>query len=621
MAIHKPDLSVAKTLTCKACKLEFLPIVKNLKGYGRDKAKADFRAGLNVALLAFPQSMAYAVIAGLPIHYGLYTSVVAGIVGPLFSGSRFLVHGSTNATAVLFFASMLSLGLPQEQILALVPLIMFMVGVFLVVGALIGVANLIQFVSRSVITGYITAAAFYIIVNQMSKVLGVHIEVERGFTLFELAWKTLLSFPSSHAPTVVLSGVTAAVYWLLKRHAPSWPNVAITLVMMSALGWGLNEIVAGGALSSHWGEIAHLEAISASSWKVHLPHFSTVDVNMVAQTALVLAFLCILEAASVGKSVAARAGEKLDTGKEIMGVGMGNIASAFLGGMPVSGSPVRSQLNWASGATTAMAALTGGIIVGIGVFTLGPLTRFIPTCALGTVVVFIGASLINRRVIRVVVKSTRSDALTFAVTFIAAMLVRLDFAIILGTATSIVLFLRKAAVPQLVEYGANEEGVLGPIETPEVQPEGRQTIAVMHVEGDLFFGAAELFRDQMRRICEDKGLKIIILKLRNAYHLDATSILALEELISYMRENDRTLLVSEAREPTLDIFRRSGLFDMVGEENIFPDDLQNSTMPTARALKRAKTLLKTKQAHISIVLGVQKRFDKQPAPAKGDSKQ
>jgi sulfate permease, SulP family len=114
----------------------------------------------------------------------------------------------------------------------------------------------------------------------------------------------------------------------------------------------------------------------------------------------------------------------------------------------------------------------------------------------------------------------------------------------------------------------------------------------------------------MRRICEDKDLKIIILKLRNARNLDATSIMALEELVGYMRENGRTLLVSEAREETLRIFERSGLADVVGRENIFPDDLSNSTMPTARALRRAKELLNTRNARISIMLGVQKRIDK-----------
>jgi SulP family sulfate permease len=559
---------------------------------------------MNVALLAFPQSMAYAVIAGLPIFYGLFTEIVAGIVGPIFSGSRFLIAGATNATAVLFFATVLSLGLAPDQVLVIIPLLLFMVGFFLIAGALMGVGNFIQFVSRSVITGYITAAAFYIIVNQFSKVIGVHVEMERGFSLFGLAWKTVLAIPRASIPAVLLSCITGGVYWLMQRRLPKWPNVAIVLVLMSVLAIFLNQAIAstgmfGGA------PLAHLDAISVSSWKLHVPEFSISGISLLAESALVIAFLCMLEASSVGKSVAARAGEKFDVGTEILGVGAANIASSLWGGMPVSGSPVRSQLNWSSGGHTALAPIVSGVLVSIGVFILGAYTRFIPTCVLGTLIVFIGFTLLNKHVIRVVVKSTRSDAVVFFVTFGAALVVRLDFAIILGTVTSIALFLRKAASPQLVEYGTTESGELAPIAKPELTPDGRQTIAVMHVEGDLFFGAAELFRDQMRRICEDKGLKIIILKLRNAHNLDATSILALEELIRYMRENDRTLLVSEAREETLRIFERSGLMKLVGRENIFPDDPQNSTMPTARALRRAREIMHTKDARISIILGVE----------------
>jgi sulfate permease, SulP family len=614
MALHNSDLNKLASSTCKFCKLDFLPIKRSFRNYNSKKAAADLKAGINVALLAFPQSMAYAVIAGLPIFYGLFTEIVSGIVGPIFSGSRLLIAGSTNATAVLFFGAILTLGLTPDQTLAIVPLLLLMVGAFLIVGSLIGVANLIQFVSRSVIIGYITAAAFYIIVNQASKVIGVHVEVASGFTLFGLAWKTLLSIPFAHPPTLILSGVTAACYWMMQKHFPKLPNVAIVLIFMSALGVVFNNAIAHSDMFAAWGQIAHLDSISVSSWKLHTPHFSLSEISLIAQTALVLAFLCTLEAASVGKSLAARSGEKFDAPTEIIGVGAANIASAFWGGMPVSGSPVRSQLNWSSGAHTALAPIVSSLFVAVGVFCVGPLTCYIPTCALGTLIVFIGFSLINRHVIRVVIKSTKSDALVFLVTFAAALLVRLDFAIILGTVTSIVLFLRKAAVPQLVEYGANESGVLAPLDKPQESQDGRQTIAVMHVEGDLFFGAAELFRDQMRRICEDKDLKIIILKIRNAHNLDATSILALEELIRYMRENDRTLLVSEARAETLRIFERSGLTELIGKENIFPDDPQNSTMPTARALRRAKEIMHTKDARISIVLGVQKRMDK---PAEG----
>ena len=612
MAQGASATSSGESVTCKSRWFEIVPLCRALSGYNRHKGAADLKAGVNVALLAFPQSMAYAVIAGLPIFYGIFTEIVAGLFGPVFSGSRFIIAGATNATAVLFFATVMTLGLSPGELLGVVPLLLFLVGIFILLGSAVGVANFIQFVSRSVIIGYITAAALYIIVNQSAKVFGVTLHETGPVPLFTRAWDTIVALPSAHPAALVLSGVTAAVYWIFQKHFPRLPNVAIVLVLMSFLCVAFNWAVAASPTLSAHGPIQRLDAIHLSSWKLHLPEFRRESITTLFETALVLAFLCTLEAVSVGKSVAARAGEKLDVARELRGIGAANLASSLWGGMPVSGSPVRSQLNWNSGANTPLAPILSSVIVCCGLLAVGPLVRFIPVCVLGTLIVFVGVTLINRRVIRVVVKSTRGDAVVFAVTFLAALFLRLDIAIVIGTALSIVLFLRKAAVPQLIEYGATESGALAPVEKPEI-PDGRQTIAVMHVEGDLFFGAAELFRDQMRRICEDKGLKIIILKLRNAHHLDATSILALEELIRYMREQDRVLLVSEAGNETMRIFERSGLADLVGRENIFPDDLQNPTLPTAKALRRARVLMQTRNAHISIVLGVQKR---ETSPAK-----
>ena len=153
--------------------LQLFPIRDSLRGYDAGKAKGDLRAGLNVALLAFPQGMAYAAIAGLPIQYGIFASAIAAMLGPLFSGSRFIILGPTNATSVLVFASFLSLGIfaPGEKV-AMISLIVLLSGIFLVLGAFLKVANLIQYISRSVVTGYITAAAIYIIVNQLRKALG-----------------------------------------------------------------------------------------------------------------------------------------------------------------------------------------------------------------------------------------------------------------------------------------------------------------------------------------------------------------------------------------------------------------------------------------------------------------
>jgi SulP family sulfate permease len=313
----------------------------------------------------------------------------------------------------------------------------------------------------------------------------------------------------------------------------------------------------------------------------------------------------VLEGTSIGKSLASRAGQKLDSNQEMLGMGLANIGCALYQGMPASGSLTRSQLNWNSGAATPLASIISGLLCAIGAYALGPYIKYIPVSVLGVLVIAIGLSLINRHVLRVVWNATGSDRIVFITTFAAALLIRLDFAIILGTGTSVLLFLRKAAQPELTEFSPDGEGQLAPAGSGS--PSSAPEISIVHVEGDLFFGASELFRDQMRRVCEKPALKVVLLKMRNAYHLDATSVLALEELVRYMREQDRTLLVSEVRKDAVRIFKNSGLIDIIGRENIFPDNPSNPTLATAKALKHAMQFMGTRDADVHIYLGKSKK--------------
>jgi SulP family sulfate permease len=578
--------------------LNYFPLRQSLRGYNPTKAKGDLRAALNVALLAFPQGMAYAAIAGLPIQYGIYASAVAAMLGPVFSGSRFIVLGPTNATSVLVFASFLSLGVSADEKIALISLTVLLSGIFLVLGAFLKVANLIQYISRSVVTGYITAAAIYIIVNQLKKALGFEITLPQGSTFLTVIWLTLKGLPATHWPTLILSLLSFGLYWLLDRRYKLLPNVAIVLVAMSFAGYILNIFLQH---STGLAPISTLAAIDATKWHFSFPSFSGDLIGKMASVSLIIAFLSVLEGTSIGKSLASRAGQKLDSNQEMLGMGIANIGCALYQGMPASGSLTRSQLNWVSGAYTPMASIISGLICAIAAYSLGPFTRFIPVNVLGVLVIAIGLSLINRHVIRVVWNATGSDRLVFATTFLAALFIRLDFAIILGTGTSVLLFLRKAAQPELTEFTQDEEGLLTPLKNQD--QEATPEISIVHVEGDLFFGASELFRDQMRRVCEKSSLKIVVLKMRNAYHLDATSVLALEELIRYMREQDRTLLITEVRKDAIRIFKNSGLIEVIGRENIFPDNPSNPTISTAKALKRAMQLMGGKEADIRIYLG------------------
>ena len=197
-----------------------------------------------------------------------------------------------------------------------------------------------------------------------------------------------------------------------------------------------------------------------------------------------------------------------------------------------------------------------------------------------------------------VINTTKSDSITFFVTFITGLVFALDFAIYVGAACSIALFIKKVANPEIVEYAFDKKGRLGKLRKKEERSD--LEVSIVHVEGELFFGAAELFRDQMRRVSDAENLKVVIMKLRNAHNLDATSCMALEELIKYMNERDRILLVSEVRPDTMRILKNSGLVDIIKTRNLFPDEETNPTLSTAKALKRAKEIIGDRDTKVSI---------------------
>lgn len=573
--------------------LDFFPLRKSLSGYQNDfkgHLVGDTRAGFNVALLAFPQGMAYALIAGLPIQYGIYGSAIAAMVAPIFAKSHYITLGPTNATSVMLLSAFASLGIAGTQMLSLVPLLILMVGLFVVVGAYFKVANFVQYISRSVITGYITAAALLIIANQIPKALGLSLP-RKGATFYDSITLIASSIETVHWITVGISLVTVVLYVWLDRFFKALPNVAICLVTLSLLA----ALTVG-----HDTGVAFLSGINAADWSFQAPALSLANIQLLASPALAIALLCILEGISIGKSLAAKTGARLNANQAMFSIGMANISCAFFSGMPASGSLTRSSLSATSGGRSVLASYISGAIVFIGAFVLGPYTRFIPQCTLAVLVIAIGISLLNKHAIRIVTRSTKSDAIVFGSTFISGLLMPLDMAIYIGVGISIILFLKKVARPEMIEYAFNQEGYLAEVETPEQR--STPEVSIVHVEGELFFGAADLFRDQMRRICEDPNLKIVVLKMRNAHNMDATAVMALEELLLYMAEKKRYLILSEVKTDLIRVLKNSGIYDTIEARNIFTDEPSNPTLSTAKALKRAKIHLGDTLANVSIYI-------------------
>ena len=564
--------------------LEVFPLRHQLRGYSKNQFLADLYAGLNVALLAFPQGMAYAMLAKLPIQYGVYCSAIAAVVAPIFSRSSLMVVGPTNATAVMLLSVFLTLP-PEIDRVTATALLVFLVGLLLLLGAIFQVASLLKFISRSVIIGYITGAALLIIANQLHHTIGT--PIGDASTMLDVLWQTAQSASQTDWVALGLALATFAAIYAVRKCPWRLPDAVIALVFASLVAVGL------GAMG--W-TAPMVAGMPAGDWKFTPPPFSGQLFFLLMGPALAVGFLAAMESTVMARTMAARTGESTRPNQEMLSLGVANLTAGLFSGMPASGSLTRSALNGSSGGTTSMASIFSGLFCAAGAFFLGPLTAYIPKAALAALVIAVALSLIDFRRIRVALRATKSDAAVLLTTFLATLFTPLDFAIFLGVAVSIALFLHKVSSPQLVEYGFNEEGNLGQTSKEQRDPH----IAIIHVEGELFFGAADLFREEIRRVSHDPDLRILILRMRNARHLDATSLLALEELIVSMQRSGRYLILSGASKEVYRILRNTGVLNVLGRDNFFLASPANPNLATRHALLRARALLGEEKVEVRI---------------------
>ncbi len=591
-----------------------LPFLGSLRRYNLEKFGHDSHAAFNVTLLAVSQAIAFASIAGLPVVYGVLCTGVAALVAPLFAASRHTIMGPTNATAFMLFSFFSVNPALAGRWSDLIPLLVLMVGIFATLGSLLRVADLMQFVSRSVLVGYISGAAVLILSNQLAHLLGVGgwISDDASASLVGLVMGLIKALPHTDWISVFIGAVTMIVYYSLNRWKPHWPVFAISLVLASACF--------GSLIRFHIGPFEGAATFVTFGMNDLMPRLPNLvregvfnDISALLGLSLAVAFLATLENTLMAKALASRSGDHADVNQDMFSVGMANLASAFAGGMPASGSLTRSALNFESGARTRFASLFSGVLsLGLAFFIAAsagwgvPLIDYIPKAALSALVIVLSFSLFSPRNIRICLRSTSDDAVVLVVTFVATLLAPLHVAIFIGVAVSISLFLRKASRPHLVEYEFSDAGELR--EMGEKRKRPIPAISIVHVEGDLFFGAAELFRTQMQRSVSDPAIQIIVLRLKNARHLDATSVMALEDLIRFMRDKGRHLLVSGASRDVYRVLKHSGVLQTLqdgcdrkaGESNLFLTNPRNPNLSTRGALKRAQQLLGTDKADIRI---------------------
>jgi SulP family sulfate permease len=551
-----------------------------------------------------PQAIGFALILGLPPMPVIVSVVVGGFFSSLFFSSHYHVFGPTTSVCLIIAATITAntnLGLHP---LALAAYLAFLIGLAQFLAGLLNFGEVTKFISRSVVIGYSTAIGVLLITSQFPNLMGFHVPAGEGFVavLTKVAGAALDGAFSWWAIGIGL--LTLAIFEAIRRWRQSWPEALIGLAVLGLAAKFFAFLVARdhifGLTAVPFKMVQDEGALMAVIPRLErLPSIGTqlAVLTQLSSTVIAIAIIGMLEATAITKSLAARSGQAVEPNQELLGMGVGNIACGLFGVPPGSSSFTRSAVNYQSGATSQLSSILSSVVVLLILFLVTPVFNYIPIAALAAHLMRVGLRLINRTQIRVALRSTRSDAVVFAVTLVAALFFRLETAIYVGIGVALVLFLQKTSTPSLVEYAFNESGQLA--ELPDSTARANPQISIVHVEGELYFGAADLFQEEVRRLGEDVRIRVFILRMKNARHLDASTVMAMENLHDYLRRNDRHMLISGCNADVMKVLKASGALAQIGPENVFPAEA-NLTMSTKRALKRATELLHTRKADVRL---------------------
>lgn len=564
------------------------PLLRDLRTFTLADLRADMKAALLIAAITIPQAVAFSLLIGIPAPAVIGSAIVGAVLCSLYCSSRHLVFGPTNTISIILAGALLSLAAEPLAPLQKVLVIGFLMGVLQLVAGFADLGKITQFISRSVIVGYSTAVGILIATGQLGNLFGIARgnEVSLPGTLRHLG-SSFITFQFHPETAIVGLGGLLIVIWL-RRWRPGWPEGLVMLTLAGLASWLLGLQQDGVRVVGDLGDIAGA-----------VPLFTGFPLNAdglallpkVMSVALAAAILGMLEAVTIAKSLATKTGERINPNQELIGMGLGNLVGAGFGATPGSASFLRSAAGLQAGGRTQWAVIIGSVIVLLLVLLLSPLLAYIPIAAIAAYLILIAIRLFQPEQIFTVRRATRGDALVFWLTLTAALFLQLDTAIYTGIGLSLVLFLQKASAPTLLEHAFDTGGQLSQITAPARRNHAQ--VSIIHVEGDLFFGAADLFQDGVRRLAEDANIKVFILRLKNARHLDATTVMALVQLLDYLRSENRHLLVSGVHGEVAAVMKRSGLADKIGVDNLFPAE-ENATLATKKALQRAQMLIGVK---------------------------
>ena len=525
--------------------------------------RADAMAGLTGALVVLPQGVAFATLAGMPPQYGLYAAMVPAVVAALFGSSRHLVSGPTTAASIVLFTALASLATPgSPDYIRLALTLTLMVGIFELVLGLARFGFLVNFISHSVIVGFTAGAAIHIGASQLKHFFGI--DIPAGLPVHETLIAVARSMEQVSSPVVLVGVVTIMAGLAAKQAFPRSPYLVTAM-----LAGGVTAVVLDTVLGPRQTGIETVGALPATLPPLSTPDFALGTIKELAPTALAVTLFALTEAVSISRSLAARSGQLIHGNQEFIGQGLSNIAGSFFSSYVATGSFNRSAVNFQAGAVTPLAAIVAGVALMMVVPAVGPLGAWLPNATMAGILFIVAWGLVDWKEIKRILRANRGDAGVLVITFLATLLLELDFAILLGVLASLIVYLHRASQPSVLVRVPDPHAPRRNFTTDAKLPECPQ-LAIVRIDGALFFGAVSFVAERLRIVGRRSRMqKHLLIFARSINFVDVAGAELLAQTARERRRAGGALYLTHVKPQVDDTLKKGGYLDVIGHDNLF----------------------------------------------------
>lgn len=560
-------------------------------GLRASDVRADLVAGLTVAALSLPQSMGYALIAGVDPRFGLYTAIVFTAVAAIFGSSRHLINGPTGAVSLVVFSA-LAIFDPEARLDAYEAmfLLAIMIGAVQIFIAVTKLGDLTRYISESVVTGFIIGAATLTIIGQVANALGVKAQGTGHQHVLERLYLTVTQDGPFNYRAIALSLAAIILAIVSRRLArryrlPQLDTLAVFVfltLLAYLLGWS----------SAAPGEKTAVALIGAIPSNLPAPHVPEVRLQWaidLSSSAAAIAILGLLEALAIAKAIAHKSGQQLDYNRQILAEGLGNLVGGFFRCMPGAGSLSRTAINYQAGAATRFSGLFTAGFVAVTVLAFAPLASYVPKALLAGLLIVAAARLFDVERLAYIMRASRYDSALLLATAFSAIAINIEFAILIGSAISIAWYVTRASKLKAVELVVTPERVVR-ARVPEDPP--ARSVLIYDFEGEFFFGAApdvERYLQQALGKAREANIRTLVLRLKRVRNPDVVALEALDVFLKEARAEGFTVLLAGVRPDFLEALDRVGILARHGEALVFPEEREDFSA-TLKAIRRGYEL-------------------------------